>query len=121
MELYLGSNNGTGSTRVLSGGGLVVSAGCVEAPVVCAAATSGYALRTAGCIYANNSIVSAGNLYGVLTCGTTCVETPVVCAATCVKSAIVCTTNCMETNILCLQAGGIQALVCRFYRYLTCI
>ena len=52
----------------------------IESAIVCATATSGYALRTAGCIYANNSIVSAGNLYGVLTCGTTCVETPVVCA-----------------------------------------
>ena len=99
-ELYLASNNAaSGTVRIPSAGGIDASSGCVTAPIVCANATSGYALRTNGCIYANNSIVSAGNLYGVLTCGTTCVETPVVCATTAVKAPIFCGTTCGDLQL----------------------
>jgi len=54
---------------------------------VCATGTSGYTLRTAGCIYANSNIVSAGEIAATGTiCSTSLVKTPIVCGTTCVVS-----------------------------------
>ena len=55
---------------------------CLCSPIVCATGTSGYTLRTAGCIYSNSHIVAAGDVVssGYTVCSTSCVKAPIVCA-----------------------------------------
>jgi len=72
------------------------------ANLVCAAGTSGYTLRTAGCIYSNSNIVAASGIYSSTLCATSCVQTPRITNLSCAHN----TGNYLNLHSSCNNAGG---------------
>jgi hypothetical protein len=73
--------NPTCVVGALTGSSSICATTCLCSPIVCATGTSGYTLRTDGCIYSNSTIVAAGDVVATGTvCSTSCVRSPVLCA-----------------------------------------